>query len=75
MKDDYTGILLEDIQSKLQAVAEDVSSLHGKIDTANERLDKVEQNTELIPIIKIVITDQTHQLNGHESRISTLENA
>jgi hypothetical protein len=73
-KDDhYIGVLLEDIQSKLQAVAEGVSDLNTKADRTDIRLDKIEENTNIIPAQKAAIKDQTTQLNDHEQRIAALE--
>ena len=69
----YVGILLEDIQSKLQGVAEAVSDLNTKVDRTDVRLGKIEDNTNIIPAQKEAIKEQTIQLNDHEQRISRLE--
>lgn len=73
--DNYVGLLLEDIQSKLQGVAEAVSDLNKKADKTDNRLGNIEINTNLIPPIQAAITDQTVQLNDHETRITQLETA
>lgn len=73
--DNYIGVLLEDIQSKLQGVAEGVSDLNKKADRTDERLDKIEENTNIVPAQQSAIKDQTTQLNDHEQRITALEAA
>lgn len=75
MKDNHFGVLLEDIQSKLEGIAEDVTGLHSKIDQVNTRLIKVEESANLIAAIKAAVTDQTHQLTDHEVRVAKLETA
>lgn len=73
--DNYIGVLLEDIQSKLTGVAEAVADLNKKAVKADQRLDKIEENTNLIPAFQAAIKDQTKQLNKHELRITELETA
>ena len=73
--DRCTGVLLEDIQSKLQGVAEAVSDLNKKADSTNDRLSKIEDNTNIIPAQQAVIKEQTAQLNNHEQRIAQLKAA
>jgi peptidoglycan hydrolase CwlO-like protein len=73
--DNYIGMLLEDIQSKLQGVAEGVSDLNKKADRTDKRLDKIEENTNIIPAQQAAIKGQTAQLNDHEQRITALESA
>jgi len=73
--DNYIGILLEDIQSKLQGVAEAVSDLNAKADRTDGRLTKIEENTNIIPAQTEAIKEQTKQLNNHEDRITQLESA
>ena len=73
MKKDHLEFLLEDIQSKMEGVAEDVGGLHIKADLLDQRLAKVEKDTRLIPAVKLAVTDQTHQLNDHQKRLTKLE--
>ena len=71
--DNYVGVLLEDIQSKLKGVAEAVADLNKKAIKADQRLDKIEENTNLIPAVQAAIKDQTKQLNTQDLRITQLE--
>ena len=73
--DNYIGVLLEDIQDKLTGIAEAVSDLNNKADKTDERLEKIEENTNLIPPVQAAIKDQTQQLSDHETRITELETA
>ena len=74
-EDNYIGLLLEDIQSKLEGVAEAVSDLNNKADRTGQRLDKIEENTNLISAVQVAIKEQTAEINDHEVRISELEAA
>jgi septation ring formation regulator EzrA len=71
----YEGVLLEEIRDQVKTIAESVSGLNVKVSSVDQRLSKVEQNTELIPSIQVAITDQTKQLNDHEARVASLEEA
>lgn len=71
----YEGALLEDILDRVNAIAEGQTSLWDKVDDMAKRLGNVEENTNLIPVIKLAVTDQTREINGHEERITTLEQA
>ncbi len=73
--DNYGGILLEDIQSKLKGVAEAVADLNKKAVKADQRLYKIEENTNLIPAVQAAIKAQTKQLNTQDLRITELETA
>lgn len=44
--------LLEDIYDKLQGIAEAVGGLTEKTQTMDKRLERVKENSELIPVIK-----------------------
>lgn len=69
------AVLLEDIQGKLKGVAEVVSGISKKADETNQRLEKVEENTNLVPAIQAAVTEQSVQLNDHETRITELQAA
>ncbi len=73
MKDDHVAVLLEDINGKIDRMAEGVGSLKETAMETNRRLKKVEQDTELIPAIKAAVTDQSAQLKDHEIRVTKLE--
>lgn len=75
MKDDHVAILLEDIDSKIEAVLEampssaEISQRFGALD---ERLEQIESN---VKAIKAAVTDQSAELRDHQHRISDLERA
>ncbi|MES2970840.1 MAG: hypothetical protein V4702_00785 [Patescibacteria group bacterium] len=71
----YVGVLLEDIESKLKGIAEAVADLNKKAIQADQRLNKIEENTNLIPAVQAAIKDQTKQLNTQGLRIADLETA
>lgn len=69
----YEGALLEDIRDQLQAILEGQASLVGVPQAiANLQEDVTDLKTD-IRTIKAVVTDQTHQLDNHERRITRLE--
>jgi len=81
MKDDrHDGVLLEDINDKLQHLAEGVSVLlegNQEIRKVVDRIPAIEDN---VKAIKAAVTDQSRQLNSvehqvgeHEDRVRTLE--
>ncbi len=51
----YVGVLLADIQAKLQGVAEAVGDLNNKANETTKRLDKIEENTNLIPAVQLAV--------------------
>lgn len=56
MNDDvshYEGALLEDILDRVKAIAQGQTSLWDKVDGMDKRLERVEENSELIPVIKM----------------------
>ena len=71
----YGGALLEEIRDNMKSLAEGMSSLKGTVEDINGRMSNVERNSELIPVIKTALTDQSHQVTDHEQRISSLEHA
>lgn len=74
MKDDHVAVLLGDISSQMRRMAEVLSTL-----ATREQLQRVEEGVaELktdLKIVKAVVTDQSSQLQDHETRITTLETA
>jgi hypothetical protein len=58
MSDDYTGILLEDIDHKLDAILESqvlLAPMSQKLNDVDERLSHVEAD---VKVIKAAVTDQ-----------------
>lgn len=72
MKDDYSGVLLEDIRDQLQKFAEAMSGVPKDVARLKEDMLEVKDN---IKAIKAAVTDQSRQLGNHETRISSLETA
>lgn len=74
MKDDHVAVLLGDISSQMRRMAEVLSTL-----ATREQLQRVEEGVaELktdLKIVKAVVTDQSSQLQDHETRITVLETA
>ncbi len=79
MNDDYLGVLLEDIDSKLDAVLESQSTMATalQLKAVDERLTRVEVD---VKVIKRVVTEQSRdlqrhdiQLKDHEGRITALK--
>jgi ABC-type transporter Mla subunit MlaD len=75
MKDDHVAILLEDINGKLDGLADVIKGVSEKVDSIDQRLEHVETNTEHLPAVEAAVTDQSHQLNELEQRITSLEQA
>ena len=76
MKDDHQQVLMEDLSSKLDRVLEATKALSvvpARLTAIEARLDTIEGQTQLIPVIKAAVTDQTRQLTDHEVRIMALE--
>lgn len=53
----YTGILLEDINDKMSGVLEAVSAITGSVNEIKSRVEKIEENTNLIPAMQVAITE------------------
>jgi hypothetical protein len=79
MNDHYDGVLLEDINHKVDMILESQAALATSMElgAVDERLIRVETNVE---IIKRVVTEhstsikqQNNRLNSHNKRITTLE--
>jgi peptidoglycan hydrolase CwlO-like protein len=74
MKND-DAILLEDIDGKLAAIREGqaaMASVPGDIAQLKNDMSEVKAD---IKVIKAVVTDHSKQLDDHEIRITTLEQA
>lgn len=71
----YEGMLLEEIRDNMKQLAESMSGVANRVENLDGRLQRVEQNTDLIPSVKAAVTDQSRQLADHDQRISDLEQA
>jgi uncharacterized protein YoxC len=66
-------ILLEDMNHKFTAILEGIAALAGvpaMLIEINERLTRLEDSAKTM---RAAITDQSKQLNNHETRITKLE--
>jgi len=75
MSDDQSGAVLEAINDQLKAILEGQSAMaQVPSDIAEIKQDLLEVRSDL-KVVKAAVTDQTHQLNDHETRLTTLEQA
>lgn len=75
MKDDYVAVLLEDMNSKFDAVIESVSGLATDVKELKQLIPDVTELKSDVKVIKAAVTDQTTKLNDHETRITVIEAA
>jgi outer membrane murein-binding lipoprotein Lpp len=79
MKDDHVGVLLDDINSKFDAVVEVVGSVAGDVQTLKSTVEVLKDDMyefeSDVKAIKAAVIDQTHELTDYEHRIVSLENA
>lgn len=73
MKDNYVAALLEDMNSKIDVIAEGVVGLDEKVTVLTERVDKIEEVVADIPVIKAVVQDISKKQNYDSKRIDDLE--
>ena len=73
MQDDHVGVLLEDIQSKLQGLAESASVLARDMHEVKQTIAPIPQMASDIAAMKAALTDHSTQLADHENRLQTLE--
>lgn len=72
-EDNYTNVLLEDIREKLDAVVGAVTVVGDRVERIDERLRRVETNTNRLPAIESAVKEQTKQLHDHEQRLTAVE--
>lgn len=70
MNDDHTGIILEDIQSQLQRLAEAMAEVPSDV---RELKESVENLSADMKTVKAVVTDQSKVLDNHDQRLTSLE--
>lgn len=69
-----TGVLLEDMNSKMDAVVEAVGQMQDQIKNLAKQ-DDLEEVRSDIKTIKSAVIGQSEQLSDHEQRINALETA
>ena len=72
MSDNYTDILLEDINDKFERIVEAVGQLHDKVNQKSNQSDIDEIKADL-KIVKAAVTDMSRQVNEHEERLHKLK--
>jgi len=75
MKDDHVTVIIEDMNSKFDAVIESVSGLTTDVKELKKIIPDVAELKDDVKVIRVAVTDQTKQLNDHETRITSLEAA
>lgn len=72
--DNFTNVILEDINGKFDALMEITEIMHSELKTkaSQESVDSLQSD---LNIVKAAVTDLTTQVDEHESRITTLETA
>jgi hypothetical protein len=71
--DHYTGILLEEINDRLQGIEEglgDLRDIKTDIRELKERFDGIDDWSD---VAKLVIKDHSKTLNNHETRLTKLK--
>ncbi|MEI6237801.1 MAG: hypothetical protein WCP03_04350 [Candidatus Saccharibacteria bacterium] len=68
----HTDILLEEMNSKFEAVIEVVGQMQDQLKDIPKR-DEFEELKSDVKIIKTAVVDRSNQLNSHEKRITRLE--
>lgn len=71
---DYTGVLLEDMNSKMDVVVEAVGQMQNQIKNLPTR-DEFQELKDDVKVIKNVVTGRSEQLTDHEERLGVLETA
>ena len=72
---DYTAILMEEIRDQNKAILEFVGEIPEiKKDVANLKENVAEIKSDM-RVVKAAVTDLSHQVTNHETRISQLEAA
>ena len=68
-------ILLEHMDNRFDAVIEAVGQMQDQLKVLPAMQADLEEVKSNVKTIKAVVTDQSSQLNDHETRISVLESA
>ena len=73
MKDSYVAALLEDMNSKIDAIAEGVIGANEQIRQLKEQVQAIEQDTRIIPLIKVASSEDAKRIDNVELRVTRLE--
>lgn len=73
MDNNYIAVLLEDIKSKVDTISEGVVVANDKIDRLEQRVADIEPKTDLIPVIRTVVTEHTATIRDIDKRPVKLE--
>lgn len=73
MNDNSVGVLLEDVQDKLQRLAESISNVHHDIQYLKTTTAKIPELADDVRVIKAAVTDQSRQYNEIDRRVANLE--
>ena len=71
MQDNHVGVLLEDIQGKLQGLAESMSVMQQDIATMKPQVALIPQIAADVQTLKAVQTDQGQELRDHEDYLKS----
>lgn len=74
MKENEFGVILEDINGKMDRMAEVISTLATK-EQVQRISDRLDDTIDQLKVIKLVVKNHSGQLEGHEQRINVLESA
>jgi len=73
MQSGQLGVILEDMQDKLQSLVESMSNMNQRLITMNRSIDLIPEMADDIKAIKAVMREHEGQLDNHEQRIAKLE--
>lgn len=74
MSDNHTDLVLEDMNSKFDAVVELVSQIRDDVKTLAKQKD-LEEVKQDVKVIRAAVIDLSSQVNDHEKRLTSLEAA
>ena len=74
-KANYSDIILEDVNSKLDLILETLMPLTVLPAEMREVREELEDINNKFDVSTVVIKDHSHQLSSHETRIAKLESA
>ncbi|MGH7866364.1 MAG: hypothetical protein ACREP9_01760 [Candidatus Dormibacteraceae bacterium] len=75
MKKDHLEVLLEDIDDKMQRLAEGVSLIQDDMRVVKKDVSEIPEMKDDIKAIKAAVTDHSGELRDHKVRITALEQA
>ncbi len=69
IKDNYVAALLEDMNSKIDAIADGVLAVNEKVDTLAERVSDIGQQTQKIPLLVAAQRDDVERIRVLEQKL------